>query len=174
MMGLRNEMTDEMSGVPRDGAQFDELDAGRRFLLLSQVAVRHEGRALQSLSLSYRQMRTLRHVHSGMTSATELGRVFGVTAPAISETVEALVKRSLLDRAPNERDRRTVKLVLTALGKEMVEEGERIRVRVAEELLSPLSDVQRRSFEEILEALYYPAYDSLINQRVQGGDDEAL
>lgn len=154
-----------------DALKFDELDVARQFLLLSQVVVRHESRALQGLSLSYRQLRTLRHIAAGVHSATELGRLFGITPPAMSETIDALVKRGLLLRTQNEKDRRAVKLVLTEAGMSVVEDGERARLEKAEALLDPLTSEQREVFGELVAALYRPAKNSLLDQRMLAGDE---
>lgn len=164
-------MEHESEGTSLEALKFDELDVARQFLLLSQVVVRHEARALQSLSLSYRQLRTLRHVAAGVHSATELGRLFGITPPAMSETIDALVKRGLLLRTQNEKDRRTVKLVLTDEGMSVVEDGENARLERAEALLEPLTAEQRDVFGELVAILYHPAKNSLLDQRMLAGDE---
>jgi DNA-binding MarR family transcriptional regulator len=57
----------------------------------------------------------------GSTDASELVREMGVSKQAVSKLVESLVAGGLVDRRPNEADRRRMDLVLTAKGRQAAE-----------------------------------------------------
>ena len=153
------EMPGEEAGV--------ELASGRTLIQLAHVLVRLEDRLLtRELSLSYRQMRILKHVNAGVTSATEMGRIFGVTAPAISETLESLVKKKLLVRKAHETDRRVVKLALTKKGEQLNARAEEAERTLAAEVLAPLSSKEIRTLQKLVTKLIGPNQENLINSRL--------
>lgn len=143
------------------------LVAGRTLIQLAHVVVRIEDMLMsREFGLSYRQMRILKHVNGGVTSGTELAKIFGVTAPAISETLESLVRKGLLKRRPHASDRRAVKLVLTAKGTRLntrAEEGER---ELAREVLAPLGDEEVETLLALAEKLLVPNQQNLINRQM--------
>jgi len=152
--------------LPNDEAA-PVLTAGRTLIQLSHVVVRLEDRLLlHELGLSYRQMRILKHIHSGVTSATELGRIFGVTAPAVSETVESLVKKGLVTREPHESDRRAVKLDLTKQGAAANEKAHDLERRLAHEILGVLDEPEVDELLNLSTKVLVPSQENLISRRL--------
>lgn len=144
--------------------------AGRTLLQLAQVLVRLEDQLLsRDVGLSYRQMRILKHVGAGVTSGTELGRIFGVTAPAISETIESLVRKGLLRREPHETDRRAVILLLTDEGSSLNERAEQAERALAREVLDPLADDEVETLLELATKVLIPSQENLISRRLANG-----
>src|SRR5690625_2777407 len=140
--------------------------AGRTLIQLAHVVVRLEDRALaRGLRLSYRQMRILKHVKAGVDSGAELGRIFGISAPAVSETIEALVRKGLLRREPHASDRRAVKLVLTAEGITIYQRAEAIERELADEILAPLDSRGAKDLFELATTLLAPSQEALISRR---------
>lgn len=90
-------------------------------------------------SLSTRQYRTLQRVAQGHTTMTALGRLATVSLPAVSEQVEGLVRRGLLDRATDPEDRRAVRLGLTARGRRVLREADRALAVLQAELVDGLT-----------------------------------
>lgn len=147
--------------------------AGRTLIQLAHVVVRLEDRLLlQSLALSYRQMRILKHVNAGVTSGTELGRIFGITAPAVSETLESLVRKDLLAREGVKADRRAVKLVLTAKGKQANRAAEKLERELSGELLASLSEPEVESLLDLAMKVLVPSQETLINRRLAAGGSD--
>ena len=70
----------------------------------------------------------------GSQTSTQIARYLGVTKPAVSQIVDAMVNRKLIARKPAKHDRREIGLVLTESGKRMmtaVRKHQRQTVRVA-------------------------------------------
>ncbi len=141
--------------------------AGRTLIQLSHVIVRLEDRVLsRELGLSYRQMRILKHVNAGVESGTELVKIFGVTAPAVSETLESLVRKGLLVRRPHETDRRAVKLELTDAGRELSERSEVLERELSVDLLAPLDAAEVKTLLGLADRMLAPGQARLIEQRL--------
>jgi DNA-binding MarR family transcriptional regulator len=133
---------------------------------LAQVLVRLEEHALnREFRLSYRQMRILKHVAAGTSSATELANRFGVTAPAISSTLESLVKRELLARAVHENDRRSVKIVLTEAGTDVYRQAQQLEDRIGVEILETLTGDELEQFGGLIRSLLELNQPRLLNLR---------
>ena len=68
------------------------------------------------VSLTYRQYRTLARVASGFTSMGQLAAQANLTLPTVSEAVDGLVHRGLMETRPNEVDHRAIILRVTDAG----------------------------------------------------------
>jgi len=147
------------------GAAKDRVGTGRQLIQLAQVIVRLEELVLQDISISYRQMRIIKHVHGGVESATALGAYFGVTAPAISETLESLVKKGLLRREPHPDDRRSVRLLLTEAGEKMYRRSQAAEDDLSLEILETVSDTDLKRLEMLVAAMLERNQDRLIMKR---------
>lgn len=153
--------------TPRTGAGTESERAliGRGLVRLSQVIVRLEELALRRLDLSYRQVRILRHVDAGVACARDLARYFGITPPAVSETLDALVRRDLLVREPNPADRRAVLLRLTAHGEVLCQRSQLVEDELAEELLATLDEKGIADLAGLLANLLDPNQERLVSRR---------
>lgn len=152
--------------IPDDEEEMVSV-AGRTLIQLAHVVVRLEDRLLsRKFGLSYRQMRILKHVNAGIRSGTELGRIFGVTAPAISETLESLVRKGLISREPHEKDRRAVKLVLTKSGKRLNSRAEQAERDLAGELLLSLDEAEVATLLTLVRKVLVPSQENLIARRL--------
>lgn len=160
-----------VGGISIPGDDTDRVHAaGRTLIQLAHVVVRLEDRLLaHDLGLSYRQMRILKHVGAGVSSGTELGRIFGVSAPAVSETLESLVRKDLLAREPHESDRRAVKLVLTTQGKRLNRAAAKVERELSQELLAPLSEAEVDTLLDLAVKVLVPAQETLIGRRLSNG-----
>jgi DNA-binding MarR family transcriptional regulator len=128
---------------------------GRELVRLAQVVVRLEENELnRAHRLSYRQMRILNHIHGGVRSISELADRFAVTPPAISETVESMVKKGLIERHFGvTQDRRSVLLGLTPAGERLYEETQASEDRLATEILSFIGPAQVKRLGDIVAKL---------------------
>lgn len=152
------------------GDESERVLTGRRLVQLAHVIVRLEELALhRSVDLSYRQMRILKHVNAGVSSARDLARFFGITPPAISETLEALVRRDLLVREPHPTDRRSVVLRLTKKGAEVRRRSQEVEDELAEEILSVLSQRGVDQLAKLLEKMLDPNQERLLSRRRSRG-----
>lgn len=86
--------------------------------------------------LTFRQYRLLERVADGYTTVTALGRLATITLPAISESVDVLVRKGLLDRRANEQDRRESNLYLTPAGTHALEQANAMLADTAQQILT--------------------------------------
>jgi DNA-binding MarR family transcriptional regulator len=78
--------------------------------------LRGEVRAVYRDSLTIPQFRVLTNIRRGIQHVSQIAEDHGVSQPAMSKMVEALVKRGLVKRLQQSTDRRQIKLQLTAKG----------------------------------------------------------
>jgi DNA-binding MarR family transcriptional regulator len=72
----------------------------------------------------------------------ELARAIFLTQSAVTQTVDTLVHRELVERRPSERDRRTTQLHLTAAGEAVMDRLRQFRRERIEALASVLTDAE--------------------------------
>lgn len=126
----------------RGGARIDEplpdIEAGHALFELAPRLTRLENEVLRSVDppLTFRQYRLLGRVAAGYTTVTALGRLATITLPAISESVDVLVRRGLLARRANEQDRRESNLHLTETGTRALAQAQGLLAETAERILT--------------------------------------
>jgi len=126
--------------------------------LLSVTAsrlVRLQNEVLDSLEipLTYRQERTLSRVKQGYTSVISLARLANLTLPTVSETVSVLVRRGLLSRREDPKDRRLTLLELTPLGDKALTAARDALEEAMGGLFDGLDERERREFLDSLEKI---------------------
>lgn len=112
---------------------------------LAPRLTRLENAVLQDVepSLTFRQYRILRRVLEGETTITAIGRHATITVPAISESVNGLVRKGLLERHTDVRDRRATNLVLTDAGHHALEDAQQRLDVLAEQILEGMPSRRR-------------------------------
>lgn len=87
-------------------------------------AVRSQVRALatENFDLSVEQFHILRHIRRGRCSVSELAEAKRISRPAISQGVEALVRKGLINRTQSPDDRRYALLELTPAGAALLDQ----------------------------------------------------
>ncbi|MPY72403.1 MAG: winged helix DNA-binding protein [Alphaproteobacteria bacterium] len=126
---------------------------GRLLLEVAPRVMRLETNALARLDhqLTHRQYRILSRISNGMTSATAMSRAASISLAAISESVDALCRRELVERQPDERDRRASRLALTAAGKAALAQAEQALDILAAHLSGSLPVAESTSLVDRLE-----------------------
>jgi DNA-binding MarR family transcriptional regulator len=76
--------------------------------------------AQEEFDVTEEQWHVLRHIRKGHHSVSQLAQVKQITPSAISQTVDTLVGKGLVERSGNARDRRYIDLCLTQAGEELV------------------------------------------------------
>lgn len=109
---------------------------GELLLALGGRLTRLQTELLASLDppLTIRQYRILSRVDSGYTSLTELCRLAHRNPSTMSQSVDKLVQMGLLTRGTAEHSRRTMRLALTARGREVQAAGSRALRKFTDEL----------------------------------------
>ena len=117
-------------------------------------AIRAEMRSRHTPDLSVPQFRVLTFLnrHPG-SSLSEVADHIGLTPPSMSKIIDGLVARHLITRQDALDDRRRVHLVLTELGKTLLEAAYKdTRARLAE-MIAGLNPAQYAAILESMETL---------------------
>lgn len=93
--------------------------------------------------LSERESNVLAHVIDGMSSPDELARHLGKSASTLTETVDQLEKRGLVERRRRDDDRRRIDLVVTDRGRETYSRGSALSASRVGAALERLSEGER-------------------------------
>lgn len=137
---------------PSDG----EVQPDHRTALLDAVRARDLEMRSRALSvgapaafesdLTLQQLRVLLHVarHDGLTT-NGLRDQLGVTAPTASGLVDRLVDQGLVERRPDEHDRRVRHLVLTEAGLQVVTDLDSMSRSLFDQIASVMSDAELRA-----------------------------
>jgi DNA-binding MarR family transcriptional regulator len=83
----------------------------------------------------------------------DVGKVFGVTLPAVTHLVDRLEKKGFVTRGDHPVDRRVYVLEPTSTGQSLADELHALQLRGVEPVLSRMSARHRRRLMEGLEAL---------------------
>lgn len=128
-------MSSEEDGAP-DGLWLFEL--APRLTRLENAVLQEVGPAL-----TFRQYRILRRVREGQTTMTAIGQHATISLPAISESVEGLVRKGLLERRTDPTDRRAANLMLTDAGLRTLHQADARLDALSEEILGDLPPQRR-------------------------------
>lgn len=104
--------------------------------------------------LTLSQYITLKKLHYGTASASELAQAAELNPGAMTRLLDRLESAGLLQRAAHPSDRRALCIVLTARGKAIWPELEACADRVRERALAELDDEQRTELVRMLEQVH--------------------
>jgi long-chain acyl-CoA synthetase len=100
---------------------------------------RHEEIVLARIDLSPAQYRVLSFLAAGPSNAAGLAHKLAVAPPSLTNVVDGLVARGLVERGPDPHDRRRVAHRLTDEGSRVLEEADRVIVERLHDILSHVS-----------------------------------
>jgi len=106
------------------------------------------------LDLNYSQAQVLFHLArnpGGLTSS--VARTFGITLPAVTQLVDRLESKGLLQRVEGPQDRRQVRLYLTREGEGLAHKLEALQVEGLGRVLKRLSAADRKDVIRGIERL---------------------
>ena len=86
-------------------------------------------------------------------AAVEVGQFVSLEPDRVTRTVDVLVKQGVVARRQDKQDRRRISLSLTAKGKRIQEQIERVRYALEYEFLSVLDDSELETLYRILDKL---------------------
>ena len=131
-----------------DDIQLQELASGFR------EALRHSVYLVRRLDadgeLSAAQLSTLKMLLDEGQRVGEIARNLGVRVPSATEQIIKLERAGLARREPDPADSRAVRVILTPEGRAAVDSANRRRNRVMAEILSTLTDQDRKALAEAL------------------------
>jgi DNA-binding MarR family transcriptional regulator len=86
-------------------------------------------------------------------AAVEVGQFVSLEPDRVTRTVDVLVKQGIVARRQDKQDRRRISLSLTAKGRRIQEQIERVRYALEYEFLSVLDDTELETLYRILDKL---------------------
>ncbi|HUC31267.1 MAG TPA: MarR family transcriptional regulator [Candidatus Paceibacterota bacterium] len=100
------------------------------------------------------EFETLKYVKdSGKPHMREVAKNFHVTPPAATLLIDTLVKAKLLARILDPKDRRSVRVVVTAKGKQLLERGMTKKVNELKKTFGILTPAERTHFVAVLKKI---------------------
>lgn len=136
-----------MSEIERNavGVILDRFVEGLFHLMLD-----HHRAHVVEMDLTVVQAQTLTLLRREPLPTTRLASSLGISAPAMTQLTDRLVRKHLIERRSTGRDRRTVIIELTPQGRHVVDRFRKRRSEVFGEALSRLEESDR---EEVIDAL---------------------
>ena len=111
-----------------------------------------EHEIVRGTELTPNQMHAIEIIgHEKSLRMKELAEKLGVTTGTLTVTVDRLEQKGLIQRQPHEKDRRSFRIILTALGKKHFAKHHEFHIKLTEEIVSVLTAEELDSFENILE-----------------------
>lgn len=128
----------------------------RALTILRRIASGYAGQSLKAKGDGYSRTQldilTLIDEQADRT-VKELAGILAMTSGAITQTVETLVKRGLVDRQRDDNDRRFTRLSLTAAGQDAVGQYYAKRSRMLQAITDELSEQELRVMIRIADKL---------------------
>jgi DNA-binding MarR family transcriptional regulator len=132
----------------------EEMGAFRRSMFGRRAHGPRFGAIKNVMSISPVQGELLHLLASRETlTVTEIARIMGVTGSAVTQMVDPLVRKGLLDREHDEDDRRVVRICLSSKAKTMHAMIENHLDQHFSELLEPLSVEELRTFRDLMQKI---------------------
>jgi DNA-binding MarR family transcriptional regulator len=134
--------------LPPEGDQRDLIDALARtsfvtMAVLSKIGAEHD--------LSLTQLRMLGILRDRRVKMSELADYLGLDKSTVSGLVDRAQRRGLLQRTPNQADRRVVDVHLTPAGLDLAARGAALVARSLAPLTSSLTPADTRRLTTLLE-----------------------
>lgn len=169
----RRSSTDAYPASLRTDSRESEFDAGLALLELAPRLTRLENSVLGDVDppLTFRQYRLLERISQGHATITALGRLATITLPALSESVDVLVRRGLLTRGSGVRDRRESPLEVTDLGSRALRDARAALDDLAASVLAEILPRRRRTLARDVRAVSARVTEALNTARELGPDE---
>lgn len=115
--------------------------------------VRQFAAVLARTGLTMRDIRVLLFLanNPALDTARDVAECRGIPKSQVSQAVEVLVGRGLLERRPDRTDRRVVRLRITEAGAPLAWEAQEIQAACGARLLECLAETEREQFLDLLE-----------------------
>jgi DNA-binding MarR family transcriptional regulator len=103
----------------------------------------HHQRQAVEMAMTLPQAQALKLLMSGPVSTGDLAARLGISAPAVTQLTDRLVRKELIERRASDGDRRSVMIALTERGRQAVESFRKRRHTVIIGALTFLDDFDR-------------------------------
>ncbi|MHB1955783.1 MAG: MarR family winged helix-turn-helix transcriptional regulator [Sulfobacillus sp.] len=104
--------------------------------------------------LSRPQLRLMMKLPHEAPTISELADQLHISSPGVTQMIDKLQVRGYVTRYSPEKDQRIVRVAITDLGAEILQEAKKQFARRVDEVLSSLSDSDRTTLERLLRSLF--------------------
>jgi DNA-binding MarR family transcriptional regulator len=119
--------------------------------VMSGLMIDQYQKQLTELELTLPQAQALRVLRRGPLQTGQLAAELRISAPAITQLTDRLIRKGLIERSAAADDRRCVIVALSAEGRRLVDQFRQRRREIFNEALADLSEQERRQAFEVLE-----------------------
>ena len=131
---------------------FDKAKLFRDFLHVAHTLRRRRGKPSMRVAPGQHRVLTLL-AESGTVAQRDLGALMAISPAALSELLDKLEERELIERSRHKEDRRVVMVSLTNAGLGQAREEMAADQRIANEVFSALAEEELEQLSRILEKL---------------------
>ncbi|HEY0375801.1 MAG TPA: MarR family transcriptional regulator [Pyrinomonadaceae bacterium] len=130
--------------------------------IMSGLMIDQYQKQLTELELTLPQAQVLRVLRRGPLQTGQLAAEMKISAPAITQLTDRLIRKGLIERHAAADDRRCVIVALSEEGRQLVDRFRERRREIFDEALAELSESERRQAFEVLEKVVkvLEGYDS--------------
>ena len=119
--------------------------------IMSGLMMDQYQKQLTELELTLPQAQVLRVLRRGPLQTGQLAAEMKISAPAITQLTDRLIRKGLIERHAAADDRRCVIVALSEEGRQLVDRFRERRREIFDEALAELSEAERRQAFEVLE-----------------------
>jgi DNA-binding MarR family transcriptional regulator len=138
--------------------------------IMSGLMIDQYQKQITELELTLPQAQLLRVLRRGPMQTGQLAAEMRISAPAITQLTDRLIRKGLIERSATADDRRCVIVALSDEGRILVDQFRQRRREIFNEALADLSETERKQALEVLETVVKALenYESSASFRPQG------
>lgn len=122
---------------------------------LFRLMLEHHQKNVAEMELTLSQAQAIKVLQRAPLSTSRLATVLGISAPAVSQLTDRLVRKQLIERRAAETDRRSVVVGLTEKGARVIEDFRQRRNEIFGNAIRRLNDPDRTEVIRALEKIVY-------------------
>lgn len=138
--------------------------------IMSGLMIDQYQKQITELELTLPQAQLLRVLRRGPMQTGQLAAEMRISAPAITQLTDRLIRKGLIERSTTADDRRCVIVALSDEGRILVDQFRQRRREIFNEALADLSETERKQALEVLEKVVkaLESYESSASFRPNG------
>ncbi|MBA2731475.1 MAG: MarR family transcriptional regulator [Acidobacteria bacterium] len=118
--------------------------------IMSGLMIDQYQKQITELELTLPQAQLLRVLRRGAMQTGQLAAEMRISAPAITQLTDRLIRKGLIERSATADDRRCVIVALSAEGRRLVDQFRQRRREIFNEALADLSEAERKQALEVM------------------------
>lgn len=119
--------------------------------IMSRLMIDQYQKQITELELTLPQAQVLRVLLRGPLQTGQLATELRISAPAITQLTDRLIRKGLIERSAAADDRRCVIVALSADGRRLINQFRRRRQQIFSEALANMSEAEQKQAVEVLE-----------------------